>query len=148
MTQDIALLSSLKNQVQTVAATRDKAARLKKQRDSLLEEWNSSNRELLDALTQAGADVVTEEATLRELALQVYAATGNKVPVEGVGIREMIRLSYDPAMAFTWATEHKIALKLDVSAFEKIAKTSPIDFVSVAKEPQATIATNLSSVKA
>lgn len=145
MTQDTdsVLLSVLRGQVQVVAVSRDKASRLKKQRDDLLEAWNNDNRELLDSLTQAGAGVAVEEAILRELTLQAYQETGSKTPVEGVGIREMTRLSYDPTMAFSWATEHRLALKLDVSAFEKIAKTSPIGFVVVTKEAQATIATNL-----
>ena len=39
--------------------------------------------------------------------------------------------------------EHQIALSLDKSNFEKIAKTTPLPFVTIGKEVQATIATNL-----
>ena len=145
MTQDTdsVLLSVLRGQVQVVAVARDNATRLKKQRDDLLEKWNNDNRELLDSLTQAGAGVAVEEATLRELALQAYQETGSKTPVDGVGIREMTRLEYNPVTALAWATEHRIALALDKKSFEGIAKTTPLGFVMVTKEPQATIATNL-----
>ncbi len=145
MTQDkdTILLSVLRGQVQVVAVARDKVAHLKKQRDILLEKWNNDNRGLLDDLTQAGADVAVDEATLRELTLQAYQETGNKTPVEGVGIREMTKIEYDPKEALKWAMQHQIALSLDKKTFEGFAKTTPLDFVSITKEPQATIAVNL-----
>ncbi len=145
MTQDTdsVLLSVLRGQVQVVAIARDKASRLKKQRDDLLEKWNNDNRWLLDRLTQSGADVAAEETTLRELTLQAYQETGNKTPVEGVGIREMTRLEYDQKEALKWAMSHQVALSLDRKTFEGLAKATPLDFVIITKEPQATIATNL-----
>lgn len=145
MTQDkdTILLSVLHGQVQVVAVARDKVARLKKQRDILLEKWNNDNRGLLDVLAQAGAAVATEEATLRELTLQAYQETGNKTPVDGVGIREMTKLEYDPKDALKWAMQHQVALSLDKKSFEIFAKATPLDFVAITKEPQATIATNL-----
>lgn len=150
MTQDkdSVLLSVLRGQVQVVAVARDTVARIKKQRDDLLEKWNNANRGLLDNLTQAGADVAVEEATLRELTLQAYQETGSKTPVEGVGIREMTKLEYDAGVAYSWALEHRMAVKLDIPTFEKIAKASPLDFVTVRIDPVATIASDLSGVVA
>jgi len=55
----------------------------------------------------------------------------------------MTRLNYDDREAMSWALEHKLALKLDTSAFEKIAKTSNLMFVTILEEPSATIATEL-----
>jgi len=80
------------------------------------------------------------------MTLLAFYQTGDKAPVKGVGIREMTKLEYDAGVAFNWALEHKMAVKLDVSAFEKIAKASPLAFVKTYQEPIATIATNLSSV--
>lgn len=141
------MIEALKSQIRVVVEARQRAVELKGQRDALWEDWNKANRELLNALIQAGAEVAEVEAMLRELTLQDYAQTGNKTPVEGVGIREVTKLEYDTKVAFSWAVEHTMALKLDTSAFEKIAKASPPNFVTVFQEPQATIATQLEVVK-
>lgn len=146
MTVDEQLASPLKAQIKVVADARNKAVDLKQRRNELLEEWNRTNRELLDTLTQVGADVAVAEQELRDMTLRVFFQTGDKAPVKGVGIREITKLEYDADVAYDWALEHKMAVKLDVSAFEKIAKASPPDFVEVYQEPQATIATDLSSV--
>ena len=137
------MIEQLKEQIKVVVEARRKATKLKDRRNTLLEVWNKANQELFDALTQAGAEVAEVEARLRELTLQAYALTGDKAPAIGVGIREVTKLEYDTRVAFDWAVEHTMALKLDTSAFEKIAKVSPPSFVKVFSEPQATIATQL-----
>ena len=140
------MIEQLKDQIKVVVLARQTAITLKTQRDISLEAWNKTNQGLLDALTQAGAEVAEVEATLRELTLKAYAETGDKTPVAGVGIREVTRLEYDKTVAFKWATEHVMALKLDTTAFEKIVKASPLDFVMIYQEPMATIATQLEAV--
>lgn len=134
---------TITEQINTLVEAREKARELKSQRDTLLEEWNKTNQVLFDTLTQAGAEVAEAEAQLRELAITEYTKTGNKTVAPGVGIRVMTRLSYDGKEAMDWAMEHKLALKLDSSAFEKIAKTSNLPFVTISEEPTATIATEL-----
>ena len=141
------MIEQLREQIKVVVGVRRKAAELKSQRDALLEEWNKANQGLFDALTQAGAEVAEVEARLRELTLVAYSETGDKAPVKGVGIREVAKLEYDIKVAFDWAVEHTMALKLDTPAFEKIAKASPPNFVSIFLEPQATIATQLEEIK-
>ena len=140
------MIEQLKDQIKVVVLARQTAITLKTQRDISLEAWNKTNQGLLDALTQAGAEVAEVEATLRELTLKAYDETGDKTPVAGVGIREVTRLEYDKTVAFKWATEHVMALKLDTTAFEKIVKASPLDFVMIYQEPMATIATQLEAV--
>ena len=90
--------------------------------------------------------VLDTEDQLRLLTIAAYNLTGNKQPVPGVGIRESTKLDYEPGAALRWATEHKIALSLDKKAFEGIAKTSQLDFVTSRTEIQATIATDLAAV--
>jgi hypothetical protein len=51
-------------------------------------------------------------------------------------------LVYDADTAFQWAQEHKMALSLDKNAFKKIAKASPLDFVTVEDVPTITIPTD------
>lgn len=137
------MIDQLKEQIKVVVEARQRAAELKSQRDILLEDWNKANQALFDTLTQAGAEVAEVEGKLRELALQAYTETGNKAPALGLGIREMVRLIYDDKVAFDWAKAHKLALKLDTRAFEKIVKASPLDFVQVITEAQATISPKL-----
>jgi len=146
MTVDGQLSDQLKAQIKVVAEARAKVSGLKQQRNELLDEWNRTNQGLLDALTQSGADVAVAEQELRDMTLLTFFQTGDKSLVKGVGIKEMTKLEYDTGVAYNWALEHKIAVKLDVLAFEKIAKASPMDFVKISKEPIATIASDLSSI--
>ena len=136
-------MSELEDQVKVVAEARVISLELKDQRNMLQELWDKEHQELLDTLTQAGADVAVEETKLRELTLQAYAETGDKAPAPGVGIRERTVLTYDGKVAFDWAKSHKMALQLDKKAFEKIAKADTPDFVKITTEATATIATNL-----
>lgn len=93
------------------------------------------------------------EFDLRTEALNEYAATTRKTGLCGgaCGVRVNIALDYDAKIALDWAIEHRLALKLDVPAFEKILKASPFacaDFVLVREVPQATIKSDLSDVVA
>lgn len=136
-------MEELKEQIKVVVKARQKTMELKRQRDALLEDWNKANQGLFDALTQAGAEVAVVEAKLRELTLQAYAETGNKAPLPGVGIREVMKFEYDGKEALQWAIDHKMALKLDEVKFKNCVKADPPDFVNVITEPQATISPNL-----
>ena len=136
-------LSALQEQIKQVARARQEAQRLTDEKMEKLKAWEDENQVFLDAVKVASEYRNEQENLLRELTLAVYAETGNKKPCQGVGIRELIKLAYDPLKALAWATEHKIALALDKRAFEGIAKQSPLDFVTSTTEIQATIATEL-----
>ena len=115
----------------------------------LVKEWEEKYSGFLADL-QLNVEVVNDaEAKLRKLTIKAYNETGSKNPCPGVGIREVTKLEYDPKEAFKWALEHKIVLKLDTPAFEKMAKmaseTRP-SFVTISTEPQATIAQDLDTV--
>lgn len=140
------MLEQIKEQIKVVVLHRSIA---KSNSDILQmdrEAWEKENKEQIDLAAATKQDVIEAEAKLRELTLEVYAQTGDKAPVIGVGIREVTKLDYDKEIAFKWATEHVMALKLDTTAFEKIVKASPLDFVRIYQEPQATIATQLEVV--
>ena len=138
--------SELINQIEIVARTRQAAGVLRQQVRDGRTAWEADNRELLDLAAEQQEVVTQAEARLRELTIEAYSATGNKKPVEGVGIRELMKLDYDPKTALSWATEHKIALALDKKAFEGIAKQSPLEFVTSTQEIQATIASELAPI--
>ena len=135
--------NELKEQINAVVEAREKAVEAKAHRIEAYEEWAKEHEGLFLVEKEYGAGCAFEESKLREMTLQAYADTGNKAPEVGVGIRLRTVLSYESQGAMSWALEHKLALKLDTSAFEKIAKTSDLPFVTIAEEPQATIATEL-----
>ena len=133
----------LERQIKVVAKAREEARDSKDTINSIRSIWESDNKAILDDAILTATVASEAEQKLRELTLKAYAETGNKAPAEGVGIREVTKLNYDPKIAFDWAKSHKMALKLDVPAFDKIAKASQPDFVKITQEPQATIAQNL-----
>ena len=136
-------MSELEEQIKVVAVARKLAEEQKNIVSALREEWEQENQTVLELADSSREGVKEVETILRELTLKAYAETGNKAPAVGVGIREVTKLDYDQKVAYNWAVEHSISLKLDVSAFEKIVKASPLDIVTISTEPQATIATNL-----
>lgn len=143
-TMQVDPVTELQEQIRLVHEARDHQALLVDLKKKRLDEWEQEHAGLLSDIVDNSRFLADAEALLRETLIRVYQETGNKQPAPGVGIREVTRLEYDAQVAFLWATEHKMALKLDISAFEKIAKASPPEFVKTLTVPQATIATNLS----
>lgn len=137
------MIDQLQEQIKVVVEARRIAQIAIGNKKVLVEEWEEKYSGFLADLQLSIFAVSEEEKLLRDLTLQAYAETGDKAPAEGVGIRERTVLTYENKIALDWAKAHKMALKLDTSAFEKIAKADPPDFVKITTEPQATIATNL-----
>lgn len=108
--------------------------------------FDAENRAELEKLSQLRAVTAQLEHDVRTLATVDYQKTENKAPCPGVGIRLTTELSYEPAKALQWAKDTKLCLALDVKAFEKVAATNDLDFVTVAKVPTATIARDLDAV--
>jgi len=140
-------MEQLKDQINAVVEAREKSRIAAEQRRNALQAWQEENQALYDSERESIAVCQEAEAKLRETAIQSYTETGNKAVAPGVGIRLMTRIGYDGKEAFDWAVEHKLALKLDTSSFEKIAKTNDLSFVTITEEPQATIATELARVE-
>jgi len=137
----------LKEQINAVVEAREKAQEATTRRTEAYQKWVEVNQPLIDNESNAKSACQEAEVKLREMALETYAETGEKAVAPGIGIRVMTRLNYENQKAMEWAIEHKLALKLDSSAFEKIAKTSTLPFVTITEEPQATIAAELNKVE-
>ncbi len=135
--------NKLKEQTSIVVDAREKAREANCRRLESLMAWQEEHEDLYDNERLTKEACQKAEEMLREMALQVYAITKEKAVAPGIGIRVRTCLNYDSKEAMGWALEHKLALKLDTSNFEKIAKTSNLPFVSITEEPQATIATEL-----
>ena len=136
--------ATLSEQIKKVAEVRQSAKTLSEAKKASLEKWEIENRVLLEATADSIARVAEEEAKLRELVLQSYRDTLEKAPAPGVSVKVLQTLDYNPQDALNWALQHHIALTLDKKAFENIAKTTPLDFVTIKEEPRAQIATDLS----
>lgn len=136
-------MSELEKQIKVVAGARRLSKEKADKRKAMYDVFIGLNTDFFAEVVTAASMVSEAEDKLRELTLKAYAETGDKAPAVGVGIRERIVLTYDNKVAFDWAKAHKMALKLDLSAFEKIAKADPPDFVKITTEPIATIATEL-----
>ena len=137
------MIDTLKTQIRIVARVREEAQRLADEKTQAFRMWEDEHRSLLDTLNYAIARKNTHEDYLRELTIQVYTETGNKKPCKGVAIREVTKLDYEPSLALEWAKKTGLALKLDATTFEKIAKADKPDFVTMRIEPQATISQEL-----
>jgi len=137
----------IREQIQVVIEARKEAAIAKTICDSLTQNFQTQHILEFEAARVLNQQRDTAEDQLRALTLTTYWETNNKNPAPGVAIRILTKLNYDQAKAFKWAQDHRMALKLDVSTFEKIAKASPPEFVTLREEAQATIATNLEERK-
>ena len=99
------------------------------------------------AILKSASEAANQQADyVRELALAAYNEAGNKNPHTAVKIKMYTVLAYDEKEALDFCRDcMPDALKLDRHAFEKVAKDSPlVDFVTITKEPRATIARDLS----
>lgn len=143
------MTEQLKEQINVVVEARGKAVATKARSLALYGLWQKQHQEILDAENNAKSACAEAETKLRELTLKAYAETGEKAPEVGVGIRVVPTLEYDGKEALTWGLEHKLALKLDTSGFEKMVKANPVSFgfVTITDKATATIATELVKVE-
>lgn len=136
-------LATLKEQIKKTAKAREETRRLAGEKEQAYRLWAEANQALLNAVDDAKVYQADQESKLRQLTLEAYEETGEKKPAEGVGIREVTHLDYDPKEALQWAIKHVMCLQLDRKAFEKVAQIDPPEFVSITKAAQATIAQEL-----
>jgi len=78
------------------------------------------------------------KSILTENAEAGYEKDGLKKRLGGIGIRVSKIIDYDTETATEWAKEHRLCLTLDKKAFEQIAKTQEIDFVTMAEKVTVT----------
>lgn len=107
-------------------------------------EESEEYRSFADAQAYYAARVAELEAAVREQALTVYTATGQK-SMPGVTVKVFTRLQYDAGQALEWARANlPTALMLDKKRFEAVAKAIDVPCVTLVEEPQAQIAKDLS----
>ena len=83
------------------------------------------------------------EASIKTKALNQYEEDGEKKLAFGVGIQVKKDVLFDDDLAFAWAKETGLCLKLDLSAFKKIAKVQKIKWTYIGDRTIATIPTDI-----
>lgn len=98
-----------------------------------------------DHLSQLAYDLASLEAEYREICLESYKETGEKQQLGGM-IKIFKKYNYDEEAAIAWAVEHKIVtvLKLDSSAFKKVANSMQVEFVETLEIPRMTLSKDFS----
>jgi len=113
--------------------------------------WEQAHSGLLVSVAAVANSLAEAEQDLRQAALNSYAVTGEKTVAPGVNVRVLTKLEYEEAKAVEWVRAHLLStklLQLNKTAFEKMAKGMPLDYVTVTQVPQATIAADLDKVLA
>lgn len=104
--------------------------------------------ELNDMLYHDRELLARQDTNVRTLAIEIFNAEGqkDKRPHPDVGIKMRTYVDYDSKVALDYAMLHYPgAVKLDRRAFEKIAKATEHDFVTIGKSPSASITRDLSA---
>lgn len=122
----------------------DAESELAEQIKALKEIWETSNAELIASRNEANADLFSTESELRNAMIEDFAVNKNKKIDNDLSVRVNTTLVYDQTEAMKWAKSTGMALTLDKSAFEKIAKAANLDFVQEVENPIAVIAKNIS----
>jgi hypothetical protein len=138
----VAQLRALSEDMQSGIATRRAA-------------WEKENGMLLTEAAACRKSLAEEEGKLRGMTLDIYRATGDKKPVEGLGIKVMSGIKYDADEARGWAIRENTAfLVLDRPGFEAYAKviqksgrSIPGVKIEATETPTATIAKVLKVVE-
>ena len=113
--------------------------------------FDDQNAELLATLKELSAGLEQCESALRRDALAYVQQTGDRCPAHGVGVRMLTTYDYDPHRAFDFARRCKDAeqlLTLSNRAFGQLIRAraeegKPLEFVTVAVEPQIVLSKHL-----
>ncbi len=125
---------------------RSRYACLSAERQMVAKAFEEEHKALFLMIKTASEEVAALEESVRALALERWATTGDTKGYTGTQVKWFTRYEYDKGEALRWAIDHKIALQLDVKGFEAILKASaatPVEFAKRIDEPKATIATDL-----
>ena len=94
------------------------------------EMFDLENDGLIKNITALNETIMQTKQEFEILAEEEYNKTGQKKLLGGIGIQDRAFLNYKPKDAFNWAKEHGLCLSLDKKAFEAVAKTQKLDFVT------------------
>ena len=120
----------MKESVNSLAVLLDSEKNLREEIETKRKAFEDSNAGLFEKYSTVKSEIVDSKEKIGIEAKEEFLKNGEKTLYGGIGIRVMSKLVYDESIAFGWAKEHSLCLKLDAKAFDKIAKSQDIGFVS------------------
>jgi hypothetical protein len=97
--------------------------RAKAQHDAALDAWKNANKDMIDRMEQAKADVAEVDEAVREFALEIYGETMETKPADGVEIKQVDTAIIEVSAATDWARANMPALlTLNNRAYEKVLR--------------------------
>ncbi len=106
-------------------------------------DWELAHTNLIANREKATVALLEAETTLKQMAVDLYDQTQNRRPAPGLEVKLFQVLEYPQKEALAWGLKTGLGVKLDKDAFDKIAKVSPMSFVSIRMEPRCQIAEDL-----
>ena len=95
------------------------------------EQFEAENKSTIDYIKTQKEELINLKKNLTEEALKEYEETEKKKLSGGLGVRVTKTIDYDTSKALDWAKEKDMCITLDKKAFEKIAKATDLDFVTL-----------------
>lgn len=134
----------MKNTVESLINIRKTNQEARDELTKLRAEFDEENKELISCLNEGSDTVKTLENNLREMGMEEYKSTKETKLSFGLGVRNYTKLEYKEEDAMDWCIRHNIALKLDKSGFETIAKAQEkmkngLNFVTINVDPSITL---------
>lgn len=117
---------------------REKLEELSEQKAELKKQFEEQHAGFFKTIQLLEDERIQTEQRIRKWAVDKYDETGEK-QFGQIKIRIQKFLNYDEEMAKRWAIDHQLCLALDKKAFEKLAKTQNLAFVTITNEAQATL---------
>lgn len=144
-------LDILRQQLAEVAKRRAERDALAAEVKEARETFEASIADKTARLKGLSEGVAMSENAARVCGIAAYTADNaiGKKPVEGITIQEGTLYTYDRAEALAWAKEKQMCLipeQLDVAAFEKVMKVTPLPFVTKEPETKAVLSKDLSTL--
>lgn len=140
----------LAEQVRRVADARAEEQRVREYLDERRAAWEAANEDLINGLAERKAEREAAEASAKALGLAHFQMTGEKKPTPGLEVKERTTLTYADADALAWAKQTGIGLvpeTFDRKALDKVAKATPLPFVTITAEPQVQLASDLTAYR-
>ena len=101
------------------------------------------HKNMINSMAVTNEAIGKLEESIKSKALQQYKKDGEKKLAFGVGIQVKKEVLFDDDLALAWAKETGLCLKLDLSAFKKIAKVQNIKWAYIGERTIATIPTDI-----
>jgi hypothetical protein len=137
---------TLREAAQRLASARANVGALAVKVTEVRAAWEAAHADLLREHAEAAQDAAHADEILRKLAVVIHETTGEKSLGYGVSIATTEKLAYDQAAAVAWAKRTEtlpVTETLDWKAFEKIAKSAGLAFVTKTVTPSVRIASDL-----